>query len=116
MKRRTGWPLGIVIVTVLIVLVTERRTLERMFPALHGPAPAWMGLAMLAIPVVVGIVYVGLLIRRRRRQDYWSTGAGRKDDSDADCGGGGSGCGGSSHSGCGGGDGGCGGGCGGGGH
>jgi len=123
-SRRRAWPWGVLIATVLIGLTTGRSFLEQTFPWLRGPAPSWMGLLVLAIPVVAGVVYVASQVSKaRRRRRGWAAGEGRtKGDRDSGCGGGGSGCSGGD-SGCGGGHGGCGGGsgcggggCGGGGH
>jgi hypothetical protein len=90
--------------------------LERAFPALNRPAPAWVGLLMLV--GIFGIMGYGIFrsfASRRTRRRKWATGSDRR-DGDSGCGGGGSGCSGGD-GGCGGGHGGCGGGsgCGGGG-
>lgn len=84
------------------------RFLGRFVP-LDGPAPSWMGLVILAMPVVAGVCYVvwHLRSRDRRRHRYWAAGGG-DGGSNSGCSGGHGGCGGGS--GCGGG------GCGGGGH
>src|ERR1700755_2688381 len=91
-SRRRSWPWGVAIAAALIGLTTGRPFLEQTFPWLKGPAPDWMGLLVLAIPVVTGIVYVALRVRdARRRRRGWTAGAGRRSDGDGGCGGGGRG-------------------------
>jgi hypothetical protein len=114
---RKSWPWGVLIATTLFGLIAGGPFLRRHVHWMDGPAPSWVGLLVLAVPVVVGALYIAVQVRdARRRRRGWTAGSGRGRDGDGGCGGGGSGCSGSD-SGCGGGHGGCGGGsgCGGGG-
>jgi hypothetical protein len=116
------WPWYLLGLALLIGLRAATPAIERAFPALHHPAPGWVGLLMLV--GVLGVFGYGTLRSlnfRRTRRRKWAAGSDRRDGGDSGCGGGGSGCSGggdsgSGHGGCGGGSG-CGGsGCGGGGN
>ena len=63
-KFRAWWiPVAIAVLT---LLGYSRPTLERVFPVLRNPAPDWLGLLVLALPVVAIAIYVALRLRRRR--------------------------------------------------
>jgi uncharacterized membrane protein len=61
---RAWWLL--VAIAVLIGLANARPILERIFPGLQDPAPSWVGLLVLALPVVAVAVYFALRWRRRK--------------------------------------------------
>jgi predicted CDP-diglyceride synthetase/phosphatidate cytidylyltransferase len=63
--RVRAWWL-IVAIAVLTLLGNSRPTLERFFPGLQNPAPSWVGLLFLAMPVVAIAIYFALRLRRRR--------------------------------------------------
>jgi ABC-type proline/glycine betaine transport system permease subunit len=63
-KTKAGWV--VVALAVLTALVNARPFFERVFPGLKNPAPEWMGLAVLAIPVVAVAIYFVVRLRRRR--------------------------------------------------
>jgi len=51
-RERRSWPWGVIIATILVGLTAGRPLLERLLPWLNGPAPSWVGLLVLAMPVV----------------------------------------------------------------
>lgn len=62
-KAKVWWVL--VAIAILTAVANARPFFERVFPQLNEPAPEWMGLAALAIPVVAVVVYFVMRWRRR---------------------------------------------------
>ena len=55
-----------VAIAVLTLLANARPLTERFFPVLRNPAPSWLGLLVLAMPVVAIAIYIVVRMRRRR--------------------------------------------------
>ncbi len=116
-RRRSAWFWWLFVMALLLVAQAGLPVLDHSIPAMNRPAPSWVGLLVLVMPLVAMVVYFVLRMRsrNRRRHRYWTTGEGGGGGDGAGCSGGHSGCGGG-HGGCGGGSGCGGGGCGGGGN
>jgi hypothetical protein len=57
----------IIAIAVLMVLGASLTKLERIIPALNQPAPDWVGLLVLALPVTAVAIYVVVRFIRSRR-------------------------------------------------
>src|SRR5689334_18655158 len=68
------WVWWMLILAILIGFRYSVPALLHTFPALNRPAPDWVGLLVLALPLAAGVVYGAMQISKaRRRRRFWGT-------------------------------------------